>query len=267
MADASLTYSVMLGRPADEPALAKALANAKKEPLLDAAQRARRCGGLIEQGLGEEAAKTLAAALEQNGAPALALPDGLIEELPAAAPLARAVVEDEGLRARLRGAEETRLFPWNELTLLAAVAFQATESRVVKVQEGPDLGQQAIKIGLSLATGLPMMGGGKKEVEKRIEKTELVEYADLVFLPGRRLRVDAQAFDFSGLGELKAFDALTNFKRLISEIARRAPQALLTPSAAVILGGRPLRESRCSDLAGLERDERWLLTLRALGKL
>ncbi len=268
---APLTYSVLLARRCEDSALAHALAKVRKEPMADAARRARVSCGLLETGMSEADAKARAAALAEAGAAAFAVPDNLVEEPPAAAELARLSPSPEGLRWQARGGAVEASAAWKRVKLIAATAFKRTHSKTVKTLEGPDLGRRALSIGLSLATGLPpsLTGGGpKREVEKTVSTSELVEYADVVLDgPGERLRVDAQDFDFSGLGPLKAYDAPTNFKRLLMELVRLAPQAARNAGADVIVAGRPLLEIRRDDLAQLEREERWLLTLLALGKL
>lgn len=271
MPQPELTYSVLLARRGDEAALPQALAKADRQPLLDAQPKARAACGLIERGVSEQRARALAQALCEAGVPALAVPDSLVEEAAAPIPLVRASPGDEGLRWEARSASESRLAPWARVKLVAAAGFKRAHSTTIKTTEGPDPARRALGIGLSMMTGLPpsLVGGGpKRDVVKQVNTSELVCFIDVVLdAPAERLRVDAQEFDFSGLGEQKAFDALTNFRRLVAELARRAPAALLSTGSLIVLENRPMREMRCDDLAALEREERWLLTLRALGKI
>jgi hypothetical protein len=246
-----LRYAVVLTRrEALKPAaLAQALAPVLKRPAVDLAPAMRRCWGLVELDADEASAREQAAALEAAGFPALAVPANLVEDLPA-------------------GEKLTTLSPAGPVALLAAAAFTRRDARVVKVEEGPSTGQRALGLGITLATGLPpsLFGvGGKKEVEKKVESSELYYYADLYAgSPVRRLRVDAQDFDFSLLGERKGFDAPGNFRKVLETL--RPGAARLNTGAEGLLAGKPVRELGYETVADLEREARWLLTLGALGK-
>ena len=207
----------------------------------------RRCWGIVEQDADEPGARREAQALCAAGLPALAVPANLIEELPAAQ-VVRALGVDSG-----------------PAKLLAAAAFTQRQSRVVRVEEGPGAGRRALQLGLSMATGMPLnlFGGGKKEVEKTLSSSELLFYLDVYLSePPRRLRVNAQDFDFSCLGERKGYDAAGNFRRLLESKAPLA--AALNVGARGLLDGRPVRELGYESLDDLEREARWLLTLIAL---
>lgn len=267
MADAPLTYSVLLERRAAVPALAAALAKVRGQPLADASRSARASFGLLARGLSEAEAAAFAEGLKGESVPALALPDGLVEDPPPAQLLARCEPRGDGLYYLLKSGEPARLEPWSGLALVGAAAFRTTSARVVR-EDASSMGRRMLGLGLTLATGLPpsLTGAAKKEVERRVETSEVVHYADFVF-GERRLRVDAQDFDFSGLGARMAYDAPSNLKRLVLLALEARPQTPRAEGAAVLEEGRPLRDMPYADLSELEREERWLWTLRALKKL
>lgn len=241
----ALRYAVVLTdvsalRPA---AIAKALAPLKNLPMQDLLVPLRGCWGVVTADAEEAQARLEAEALRAAGIPALAIPISLIEELPEAEP------------PGALGDVKPRL--------LAAAVFKVKSVRRVKEQQGPDIKDQALKLGLALATGLPIGLGGKKEVERSVESSELVYFLDVYFgAPVRRWRVDAQDFDYSVLGERMGYDAAGNFRRLLELLAPRS--AALNRGAEGLLSGRPVRELGYEGLADLEREARWLLTLSAL---
>ena len=156
--------------------------------------------------------------------------------------------------------------PWSRVAILGVAGFTQKTVRKVKVEEGPGLGRKALNLGITLATGMPVgLGGGKKEVEKTVESSDLVFYLDLILAdPPRRLRIDAQDFDYSCLGARKSYSALINFRQLVQDLADRAPKARRNWGAQVLLDCRPVREMGYESLEDLERECRWLATLQAL---
>lgn len=245
---APLRYAVLLADASGfKPgALAQALGPALKKPAQDLIVPVRKGRGLLADDLSQEEAQRVAQALAEKSVTALAVPRGLLEDLPKAEPLKTL---NEPVAPEL----------------LAAAVFKRTTSRTVKVEEGPSMGKRAVQLGITLATGLPvgLMGGGKKEVERTIESSDLAYVLDVV-AGGRRLRVDAEDFDFSCLGERKGYDAPGNFRRLIEVLAPSA--RLVNEGARALLASRPLRELGYESAEDLDAEERWLLTLAALKK-
>lgn len=240
-----MRYAVVLagGERPPVPELAKALSEALSVPVPDYALKLRRARGLIELDCEEDAAKREAEALTAAGARAVAVPAGLLEEAPAATPV-------HAFDAKPRG------------RALAAVTFKQSRARVISADSGP--GKRALQLGLSLATGLPLvsMGFGKKP-PKVVAETDDVSYLDLVCEdPAARLRVAAHDFDFSCLGERMGFDAPGNFRRLLEWLSPGCER--LGDGARTLLDGKPMRELAYESLEDLDREVRWLLTLRAL---
>src|SRR5262249_49323086 len=153
------------------------------------------------------------------------------------------------------------------LVLAAAAGFRRVEARKLSVEEGPSFLRRALGVALSVVTGIPSHWvGSRRRVEKTLETPELVFYLDLVFRdPWRRLRVDAQDFDFSCLGSLKVYDVFGNVRSLTAEMTRLAPHAALNQGAQVFLGDKPVRLTGHAGLPDLDRECRWRLTLAALG--
>jgi hypothetical protein len=251
MAEEALSYAVLLASPESlKPLeLAQALAPVLQRPVVDLTTALRRCWGLVETNADEAKARAEAKALEAAGMPALAVPSKLLEDLPAAEPLTTPSVP-------------------GPIALIAAGAFTQRNSRTVTVEQGPTAGQRALGIGITLATGLPpsLFGvGGKKKVEKRIESSELLYFADVYAgTPLRRWRLDYQRFDYSCLGEQKGYDTTGNFRKVLQQLSAGA--AKLNVGARGILNGTPVRTMGYDSIEDLEREARWHLTLAALGR-
>jgi len=130
--------------------------------------------------------------------------------------------------------------PWTDIPVLIAAALPQTITRTIKTAPEIDLGKEALKLGLTLITGIPMMGGGKKEETRVVRSSDVIQVFD-VAAPGLRLRVAADNFDYSGLGHLKSYGAAADFNILFGEIAKRAPKAVLNRGARLLLDGKPLR--------------------------
>lgn len=262
-----LRYSVLISKPQDfQPGkIAQALAHFQKIPAQDAAPAARKCWGIIEEDLEKKKAEELVACLKESGLESFTIPRGLLEDLPPLSPVPRLELEESGIRGLPKNGEEKRI-SYAAISLIAAIGFKKTTTSTVKIKEGPSLAEKAIGFGLMLSTGLPIKVGKKeKETLKNQEQSELVFFLDICGQEqSARLRVDAQNFDFSCLGERMEYNIFGNFKTLISEFTRRAPEAEKNRGASVILKNKSISAMGYESLNDLERESRWLLTLRAL---
>lgn len=267
MDEGSFPYAVLISEPEKYrlPDVARVLARLRKMPVQDAFGALRRSWGVVETGFSEAAARETAAKLMEGGLPAVAIPENLIEDLPPLKAAAKMALSAEGVSFEIEAGRPSRA-AWRRVALVAAAAFKQTTVRAAKVEEGPSLGQKALKLGLTLATGIPMgLGGGKKEVERKVESSDLVFYLDLVLRePAERLRIDAQDFDYSGLKAKMGYNASGNFRQLLLELTGGAKAAWANRGTQMLLDGKPVREMGYESLEDLERECRWLLTLRSL---
>jgi hypothetical protein len=156
---------------------------------------------------------------------------------------------------------------WKKTVVIAAGAFRSTTSRTVVEQQGPSAGQQALSMGLSMMTGLPISVGPKrKRVEKKIEDVELRLVLDILEGPPRRwFRIEGLAFDYTVLGAEKEMSALNNFRKLILRFAAQAKSARLALGTLALLKNQPLTAIGYEDLGQMERESRWLFALGAAG--
>ncbi|MBI5244941.1 MAG: hypothetical protein HY922_14840 [Elusimicrobia bacterium] len=262
-------YAVLISeeghlRPAD---IARALAAARKIPFQDAIQSAHKCWGIVEEGVSKEAAEADAHALNQAGLKALAIPAGLLEDVPAARSIKRMDFSPAGLFPGPESEQgQAQRVAWERLALIAAAGYRETEVWKAPPGEGSDPAKKMLKMSITLLTGMPTsLGLGQKPAEKKAEVSDFVFILDMVFKePPERLRIEAGRFDFSCLKERMLCGGLGNFKLLSAELAKAAPKALLSRGAKVLLENRPVREMGYDGPADLERESRWLLTLKAL---
>ncbi|MDD5628080.1 MAG: hypothetical protein PHU21_03380 [Elusimicrobia bacterium] len=263
MAEQEIRYAVLLRKPEQLafPALAEILARRRGCPTLDAMASARSCWGILEQDREEAAAKDLAAALTAAGLEALALPQNLLEELPAAQAAAKADLDQ-----RVFFSDSGEALPAAAPVLLCAAIIKRTVTQTIKVQKDIGLAQKALQVGLIMASGLPIRTASmRKEEGKVVASTELRGLLDLVFVePDRRLRVVSDDFDYSCLKDKKTFDSLSNFRLLARRLAGFWPEAGRSRGLRFILENQPQREMGYESPVDLERESRWLLTLKAL---
>ena len=245
------TFAVLqVKRDARDPmVLAKALAAARKTPVQDQMIAARSAWGIVAEKLAEAEAKALVATLAASGLECAACPTSSLVQLPGADP-----------------ATKLEALPASPLVLIAVAAITVTTETTTTEKRGPTGAQKIMSTALSLGTGLPIkLGGRTRTVEKTQQHQNLVFYADLHYEgPFRRLRIAAAKFDFSCLKERMLYQAQANLKLLIGDLARAAPDAWQNHGTKVLLEAKPIQTMGYGSLKDLERESRWLLTLRAL---
>lgn len=260
-------HAVLLRHPEafSVPALAAVLARRARVPALDMIPAARKGWGLAAESLPAAEAEALAAALTAAGLDALAVPANLLEEVPAAVSATKAGFSRDSFElvaGREHAAPES--FAWARLTLICAAAVEVRRVATVTETTGPAMAEQAVRLGLTMATGLPLIKK-KVEVQRQVETRDRRLFLDLVFTgPARRVRVDAGEFDYSVLGPRKGYGAELNFSALIEDLTSRAPKALRGRGTRAILGRGPSAETLYESVEDLGREERWLLSLSAL---
>jgi hypothetical protein len=245
------TFAVILARGVerDPMILAKALAELRGTPVQDQVIEARSAWGILEEGLPEAEATALAGALRSRDIACAVGPDSALARLPEPEP------------ATTRGA-----LPDAVPILFAVAGVTLTETTTTKVKEAPGGTQTIARAAIMAGTGIPLkLGGGRKKVEKTQRTEKLLFFADLIYDdPRRRHRIDASRFDFSCLGEKMLYHPQGNLKLLLTDLVEQAPDAWQNRGARILLEGLPIRTMGYRSLEDLEREERWLLTLRAM---
>jgi len=230
--------------------LAKALAAVRGTPLQDQALVAKRAWGIVADDLSQSEAKELGKKLRAAGVECAVGPTTALAELPPA-----------------EAAGTIDALPDAHPILIGVAAITVTTTTTKKEKQGPSGAQKAASAAIMMTTGLPIkIGGRKRTVEKTQEEQSLVFLADLHYEnPSRRMLIDASNFDFSFLKERMLYQAQGNLKLLVGDLVEAAPEAWTNHGARVLLEGKPIRTMGYADVDDLEREARWLLTLRAFG--
>lgn len=244
-------FLVLLAQPQklDPMALARILAASRGTPLQDQVLLAKRSWGIVGEDLSEAEARELAGALRGADVECLVCTSSSLVELPEAEP---ATKRDE--------------LPDAQPSLVAAAGITVTSTTKKTVKGGPSPAQKALGTAIMLSTGIPLnIGGKKRSVQKTETQQDIVFCLDLVYeAPVRRLRVVASEFDYSFLGARKLYQALGNCKLLLADLIGSAPEAWQNHGTQVLLQSQPVSTMGYGSIEDLEREERWLLTLRAL---
>lgn len=258
-------HAVILRAPArfDARIVAAALAKRSLLPAETLLPAVRRAWGIVAEPSAAEDAEALAAALGAAGLAAVAVPVSLIEELPPAVSVTKADLSGDGFDiVSGRGNAEHSRLRWSHLKVLSAGAV--TQSGLKTVTDGPSLAEKSVRLGMTMATGLPLLGGKGKTRLVSSERRE--PFIELVFAePARRVRLLADGFDYAALGEKMTYSAELNFRALTAALAESAPGALRGRGARAVLAKAPSGELAYESFEDVEREERWLFTLAALG--
>jgi hypothetical protein len=229
--------------------LARALAAVRGTPVQDQVIEAKRAWGIIAEGLAEEEARVFAEELRSAGVSCAVVPASALARLPEAEPATT----------------------WGDLPeappfLVAVAGMTVTETRTTKETKGPTGAKKIASAAIMIGTGLPIKVGGRQRSVERSQRSESIVFcADLHYEDSRRrLRIDASRFDFSCLGERMLYHAQGNLKLLVGDLVGGARDVLRNHGAEVLLEGKPIRTMGYGSLEDLDREERWLLTLRAM---
>lgn len=265
MTDARPPHAVLLREPArfDAKAAATVLAKRSTLPAESLLPLVRRNWGIMGEPSPAEEAEALAEDLESAGQPAVAVPVSLIEPVPPPTAVTKAVLSGDGfdVEAGKAGAPRERL-TWTHLKVLCAGVVAGSTQKTVT--EGPSLAEKATRLGLTVATGLPLLGS--KEKSKQVTQETRAPFVELVFAePARRLRILAAEFDYAALGAKMGYSAELNFRALTAELASRAPAALRSRGARGVLEKAPSGQLAYESFEDVEREARWLQALAVLG--
>jgi len=247
----------------DARVVAAALARRASLPAETLLPVVKRGWGIVAEPSGAEDAEALAADLSAAGQPAVAVPVSLLEEVPPAVSVTKADLSGDGfdiVSGRGNAVHERLL--WSHLSVLSAGAV--IESGLKTVTEGPSLAEKSVRLGVTMATGLPLLGGRGKT--RQVSQEKRTPFIEMIFsAPSRRVRILADGFDYGALGEQMTYSAELNFRALTAALAARAPGCLRGRGARAVLTKAPSGELAYESFEDAEREERWLATLAALG--
>lgn len=262
-------FAVLLKSPEmlRSPAIAQVLARFLAIPSPDATQKAMSGWGIVADKLDELKARQLSDQLQAAGVSNIIIRSQALI-LPAAPQNVGAMVmTPQKIQLSLRKGGTIEMTP-EAVSLIAAAGFDEETFKKVKVHEGPTTGERLASAGILIATGLPIKFGKKsQDVEKTLHSTETHYFMDLCQKqPPQRFRIDAQAFDYSCLKERKQFNALGNFKVLVSDLLKWAPKSPVNLGGRVFAANKPLHEAGYRSMVDFEREMAWQLTLNEINE-
>ncbi|MGQ0644679.1 MAG: hypothetical protein ACT4O3_04215 [Elusimicrobiota bacterium] len=258
----SPSFSVLLASPDDAPpeTVSRLLAAFLDVPQIDSRRLANHAWGFLGEKLEEADAARLKELAAQAGLETFIAPADEILLPPPSHAVTGARFSADALSFSSRAGEIS--LPPGKASLLCAVGLTEESSFLKTVHEGPSAGRKALKLGL-LAAGIPTPGWGKsKDVQKTVKSSEFFLYMDIFTQdPPDRLHVDAQAFDFSCLGERLTPASFGNFRLFLQDVSRAAPAAVRNRGARMMLEGRPFAAMGYASKDDYEKECRWLWAL------
>jgi hypothetical protein len=223
---------------------------------------ARRCSGALVEHVGESEAAQAVASAESVGLRVLLCSDSDIPALPAPTEVRGFRWEAENLVFVSSGGPGDVSIPWPHLVLAAAAPLKETTTETHVTRQSPSGGERALRIGLTLTTGLPLGFGKEKEIRRTETHTDYALRLDLYTLhPITRYHLEAASFHFAGLGDRLGAGARENLRTFVDEVVRRAPGLRQNRGLRALHEGTPLSALGYERMDDVDRESRWLLTL------
>jgi hypothetical protein len=214
----------------------------------------------VGEGMSAKEAESLIHSLEATGLKARTIPNHQLIEVPEPRVPVEIDLLNQGLFLKFKSAQG--VVPWKSLSLISAYSLGETTIRTEKVTTGPTAGEQLFRVGVLLATGIPLPGKKKKTETVKKETHEDYYFIELCTQkPWGRIRLNAQTLKYSFLKEKMQYNALNNFRTLLGELFVRIPGAILNHGARVIKSSQPLNQMAYESLREVDKETRWLLTL------
>ena len=257
-------FAVLLANPElfNLPAIAKVLSEYRGVHPHDAINEARAGAGLLLENADEKAAQDLAGRFTSAGLPARVTAQANVPILPEPQLVTGASFLPDKLEIALEASHQVTLPP-KRFLFVGAGSFAQTTFKTIKVKEGPSAGQKIAKLGVMLATGLPIpIGGKEKMVEKKIESSDRVFCAELIVAePFQHLRIEGDNMSYACLKDKMGYNVMTNFPLLMKELIKVSAGAILGRGARVLQANGPVRDIGYGSVEEMEREARWLLAL------
>jgi hypothetical protein len=246
------------------PAVAEALAVARGVPAIDVAREARSCWGLVGDNREEKECGHVVSFLKERGIGAKIVPTASLPDLPRVQAVRKIEIEEAGFRCKLlRGMSPT--IPWRAVTMVAAAIVKTSSYKTETREEGPSKSEKLVRMGITLATGIPIPGGRSRTVQVKKETTSFAGILDLALdKPAGRLRMEADSLDTSYLGSRRGLDSMGNFKLVVADAVDRVPPEDVNRGARMIHVKANPSTMGYDDVKEFEREERWMATRRAL---
>ncbi len=213
--------------------------------------------GFLGFNLSKEKSKALIGACLACDIKAVSMPSESMPKLAPALEIKKAdfsgqylIYENQGLQLKAE---------LEKLKVIAYAPISRETIKVIKEKQGPGAGEKAMRLGIMMATGLPLGLGKSKEVSREIHQSETLLYLDMIFDEELRLRINSDNFDFSCLKEQKGYSSHTNFKNLCLKLAETSPKAWKNSALFDLLDGAMAPSFKYETLSDLEKEEKRLI--------
>lgn len=241
-----------------------ALNKVSKVPVYKVASQIANCWGIVADDLNETVARKLAGELEISGIDTKVIPKESIVKLPEIESLDKIEIQEDVLSIFIDEKEDETV-TWDKITLIAAAKIEHTEIETTVTKKGPGAGAKIARMGIMMTTGMPIGIGKTKEVKKTKKIYKSNFYIDLFLKdPRRRLRIDAEKFDYTCLKERMLYNLYGNFRLLISVLKNKATQAALNSGALFYLDPQSINPPAYGSLSDLTREARAIITIQIL---
>lgn len=268
-----MTVVLVLDRddPLPVPEVGPRMARALGLATADVTRVLRRSRGLVSLGFDAGSARAAIRILSDAGREARAVAEAELRALPPARALRDADPLPSGLAVQeLTGGGPAEI-PWTRLRMAAVGLVTIRRSRGRGPIAGPADPLSGAGAVLELLAPFGPVGAAASMARARPrpppiappEVTETVHVLDLLIRdPEDRLRVISSRFDYDYLGERIALTSTENFRTLVEDVSRLAPDALLTGSALSFLEDAKPGSHRFDGIDRFEDYLRWVQTWR-----
>ena len=262
------------GEPLPVPQISSSVAKAIRRATADVGRALRFSRGIIDLDLTEIDAEIVAGIFERRGFPARTCP---LEDLPVLAPphalFDADPLEDGLLLQNVDLRQVSELIPWSRLRFSAAGTVKlAAPARPASGGVSNDLDGGDADLGVAMIAALSLLPGvgvhagsarlsisaGRRPRPRPPREGETVRCLDLVLRdPDDRYRVISGRFVYDYLGKRMALTSRENFRTLILDIARLAPDALLTSTTQSFLTNPKAKSHRFGSPAEFDAYVNW----------
>lgn len=246
-------------------AMAEAVASAQGLIFYEAMSMVVKNYGFLGENLSIEKAQETVKACERIGIKTAITSCDSLAQLKAALNVKKVFFSDSSILYENQGKQlESNL---KNLKIMAYAPLSSETVKIVKERQGPDIGEKAMRLGIMMATGLPIgLGGKSKEISREVRQSETNLYIDLIFDNEIRLRINSENFDFSCLDEQKTYSSHINFKNLCIKLAQYSPLAWKNSALYDLLSGAMSPTLKYETISDLEKEEKRLLMAQTYNK-
>lgn len=223
-------------------------------PLLDVRKSLVDASGILWDGLNQEAAESVAAALTAHGIGAIARDESTLRNPGARWEITRGQITDDGFLAQPKGGE--RLIAYAELILLTCAKVKGDP----KEKKYRTDGHTVVRGGSRLTQGLGYPGPTYITIRERGDDSLILDL--FARNPDEVYRLESGKFRFAMAGLRPAPSTYGGFRNLVEELVTRAPGAVTNCGVDVVLGkGGTWPDATYDSFEELDRHNLWMLQL------